>query len=176
MSAAFDKALAFTLSPDVEGGLADVKGDRGGHTYRGLTQQLYDAWRARHFLAQQDVTRATDDEERAVLFEEFWVPCRCEEMPAGLGAAVFDMAVNSGTLNAALTLQHALSVRPDGQIGPLTLLAAANAGDVVLRFLRRRGGFYQEIVDERPAQVLFLEGWVNRLLNFLDAFHKGAFA
>lgn len=176
MSVAFDKALAFTCSRDVEGGHANVAGDRGGLTFNGVTQKAYDSWRARHGMASRSVDLITEDEERALYFEDYWTPCRCEDLPAGLGAAVFDMAVNSGVMNATITLQEALSVRQDGQIGVVTLTAAANATDPVLRFLRKRNALFRDLVAERPQQVIFLEGWVNRLLNFQDAFHKGAFA
>lgn len=176
MSAAYDKALAFTLAPDVEGALSVNAIDRGGRTMNGVTQSEYNAWRARHGLSQQLVDLISDDEKRALYFEDYWVPCHCEELPAGLGAAVFDMAVNSGSVNATLTLQEAVSVKQDGDIGEKTLTAAANAPDAVLRFLKARAGFIRDVIAAHPGQVTFLHGWTNRLLNFQDAYQKGAFA
>lgn len=175
MTVAYGKALAFTRAPDIEGGLSTNPLDTGGRTLNGLTQSEYNSWRARHFLAPQAVDLATDEEERALYFEDYWTPCRCEELPAGLGAAVFDMAINSGVVNATLTLQQALSVRQDGRIGVVTLTAAANAPDAVLKFLKARAGLIRDIVEDHPAQVTFLHGWINRLLLFQDAYFKGAF-
>lgn len=163
MSAAFELALAQTLG--FEGGVSDVKGDRGGLTYRGITQRLYDAWRRTTGQTQQAVTLATDAEVRAIAQDEFWERCRCDELPPALAIAVFDMAFNSSPRDAKLALQRALHVTPDGVVGQKTLAAARAAGpDIVLRFLEARGAEIQEIVIHDPSQVMFLEGWINRLL------------
>lgn len=169
MSAAFDKALAFTLG--IEGSESDDAADHGGLTNEGVTQREYDSWRERHSLDSQSVHEITVDELRALYFEDYWTPCRCEEMPAGLGAAVFDMAVNSGQTNAAITLQESLHVRADGAIGPMTLLAAQNAKTPALAFLMARGAFYRDDVVRDPTQLKFLDGWFNRLL--LQAWNGG---
>lgn len=174
MTVAFDKALAFTL--DVEGGYSNRASDRGGSTYHGVTQTEYNSWRARHGMQQQPVYLMGDQEQRAIYFEDYWVPCRCEEMPPGLGAAVFDMAVNSGETNAALTLQTAVGAKRDGDIGDFTIAATRNAINPVLRFLEARGAFYRDDLAAHPTDIDNLDGWINRLLRFLDAFHNGAFA
>lgn len=171
MSASFDKALAFTLG--IEGGESDDPVDHGGLTNHGVTQAEYDRWRDRHQLARQSVDDITTDELRALYFEDYWTPCRCEELPPGLGAAVFDMAVNSGTWNATLTLQEALRVRSDGVIGEVTLLAAHNAVDPVLDFLKARARFFRDDVARDPTQLKFLHGWFDRLL---DQAWKGGIA
>lgn len=158
----FDAALAATLV--FEGGYVNNPLDPGGATNRGITQRTYDAWRNAHSLAMQPVTGMTDDEERAIYLENYWMPCRCDDLPDALAAAVFDMAVNSGVWNAKLALQRAVSVQADGVIGPETLAAVAATPDVLLRLLKQRAGLIAEIVIERPTQSAFLHGWINRLL------------
>lgn len=162
MSAAFDRAITFTLG--IEGGESNDAADHGGLTNHGITQREYDSWRTRHGLAAQSVDLVTMDEVRALYFEDYWTLCRCEEMPGALGAFVFDMAVNSGPLNATITLQEALHVRTDGVIGEMTLLAAHNAVNAALDFLEQRGAFYRDVVVNDPTQLKFLHGWVSRLL------------
>lgn len=162
VTALFDQALALTLQ--LEGGLEVDATDLGGRTMDGITQGEYDSWRIRHDLPVRPVDFITSIEMRALYFEDYWTACRCEELPAGLGAAVFDMAVNSGPGNAARTLQEALGIRVDGAIGPMTLLAAANAPGPVLAFLKARSGFYVQVVIENAAQIKFFHGWVDRLL------------
>jgi lysozyme family protein len=174
MTIAFDRALAFTL--DIEGGLSDRPGDRGGRTNRGITQATYDSWRDRQGLPRQPVDLITDLEVRAIYFGDYWTPCRCEELPGPLGAAVFDMAVNAGTWNAAHALQEALGVRVDGHLGVVTMTAAANAPDPLPRFLDAWAGHYADVVTTRPAQVENLHGWVNRLLRFQRAALTGGFS
>lgn len=170
---AFDKALAQTLG--FEGGWSNALGDRGGPTNYGITQRTYDAWRVTTGQPGRTVELITDEEVKAIYFADYWTPCRCEEMPEALALAVFDMAVNSGVYNATLTLQRTLGVKPDGVIGPVTLKAAEQTepAAAVLRFLKKRGAFLQDVIDAHPGDVRFLGGWISRLL---DQVPKGATA
>lgn len=164
MTPAFRRAFEFTFSPEIEGGRSNHANDRGGLTVNGFTQRLYDTWRTTTGRPKRSVDLIEEDEKAQIAYDEFWTPCNCEALPEPLSHAVFDMAVNSGSWNAKLTLQRALRVRADGVIGPLTLKAAKEAPDAVLAFLKRRGAYLQEVLLTRPDQVVFIEGWINRLL------------
>ena len=161
MTPAFLNALAKTLG--FEGGIVDDPNDRGGLTKWGITQRTYDAWRVTTGQGTRPVTQMGDREMRQIYFDEYWTPLRADEMPEDLAAAVFDMAVNSGHGNAVRTLQRSLGLDADGVIGPLTIGACARGS--VLAFLRRRGGFIQDVIRKHPSDVEFLEGWINRLLD-----------
>lgn len=159
----FDTALERTLG--FEGGIESNPLDRGGRTNYGITQPSYDAWRTTTGQPKRPVDLITDVEVRAVYLADYWMPCRCDEMPDALATAVFDMAVNSGVWNAKLALQRALGVKADGIVGPATLSAIKATPDIVLRFLKQRAGLITEIVIDRPGQAAFLHGWINRLLD-----------
>lgn len=162
LSSAFEQALAFVLG--IEGGFANVAGDRGGLTNHGVTQRTYDAWRTTTGQSKQSVELITDEEIHAIYLADYWHPCNCDSLPPMLALAVFDMAVNSGPYNAKLTLQRAVHVQTDGVIGPATIAAAERTADAVLEFLRARAGFIAEVIEAHPEQVKFLHGWSNRLL------------
>lgn len=160
----FDRALKQTLG--FEGGGADNPFDRGGHTNKGFTQRLYDAWRDAKKLPRQDVKLITDVEIVTIAREEFWDPCRCPELPEALALAVFDMAFNSSPNAAKRTLQAALGVTIDGLIGSGTIAAAKAVGDAgLLPFLKAHAGYIAEIVIHDASQSIFIHGWVNRLLD-----------
>jgi lysozyme family protein len=176
MNPAFDHAYAFTFSPEIEGARSNRASDRGGYTNRGITQGLYDAWRVMHGLPSQTVDLITDDEHRALVLEEFWTPCKCDQLPGPIAAAVFDMAVNSGPLNAKRALQESLHVKVDGLIGDVTLAAANAAGaDAVLDFLCARSALIRDDIEGHPADVDSLHGWIVRLLKFQACAAKGMF-
>lgn len=48
----------------------------------------------------------------------------------------------------------------------MTINAVADAGhaEVVESILAQRHDFYHDIVERNPSQVVFLNGWLNRLL------------
>jgi lysozyme family protein len=158
-AAALDRTLSY------EGVLSNNPLDPGGRTYRGVTQRAYDAWRKSKGLGSRMVDLITDREITDFYFEEYWQPAGCEQLPAELAMAVFDMAVNSGTWNAKLTLQEALRVKCDGVIGPATVNAAKAEPDAALLFLKKRATFVADIVARKPAQSAFLAGWMNRLID-----------
>lgn len=148
----------------LEGGIADHPDDRGGRTNRGITQTTYDHWRVTTGKEKRAVDLLEEIELQAIYFEDYWQMCNCEALPEALAYCVFDMAVNSGPWNAKLTLQRALNVRADGVIGPITIAAAKTVPEAALKYLKRRGGYIQEVISGRPSQVVFLGGWTNRLL------------
>lgn len=159
----FDRALERTLG--FEGGATNHPLDRGGPTNQGITQRTYDAWRITSGRPKRSVDLMEMDELYAIYRDNYWIPASCEYLPEELACAVFDMAVHSGPWNAKLTLQRAVMVRADGVIGPVTLAAVKATPDVVLRFLKKRGGYLQEVISVAPNQVAFLEGWIARLLD-----------
>jgi lysozyme family protein len=163
MTPKFRVALEKTLR--FEGGYSNHPQDLGGATHYGVTQKTYDTWRVTTGKPKRAVELIEEPEVEAIYHDNYWLPCNCEALPDRLAEVVFDMAVNSGPWNAKLTLQRALMVRADGVFGPVTLRAAKETPDAVLRFLKRRGAFIQEILITRPSQVVFLEGWLNRLLD-----------
>lgn len=64
--------------------------------------------------------------------------------------------------------QKALGLRSDGIVGPATLQAintnSATEGEIVWRLAAGCVPRYTEIVIHKPDQLVFLRGWINRVL------------
>lgn len=161
MSPAFRAALQKTLG--YEGGLVAHPADRGGRTNYGITQRTYDAYRRTTGQGLRPVDLIEEAEVQRIYHDDYWQPCHCDALPQRLAECVFDMAVNSGVSNAVITLQRAARVRVDSYIGPVTIAASQQVS--ALEFLRKRAAFIQDVVAAKPSQVVFLEGWINRLLD-----------
>lgn len=161
MTPVFQDALARTLG--YEGGVSDHPSDAGGLTKWGITQRTYNAWRLTTGKDLRSVVEMSELEMKLIYHDDYWKPCRCDDMPARLAACVFDMAVNSGPGAAKLALQRACKVKPDSVIGPVTINAAATLSP--LQFLRERTAYAVRIVQERPDQAVFLKGWMFRILD-----------
>jgi lysozyme family protein len=153
----FEQALEFTLQE--EGGLANVHGDSGGTTNKGITQHLYDSWRASRKLAAQSVSLMSDDELRNIYEEEFWTPTNCAMLPRGLDLAMFDFAVNAGCHQAVITLQEVVGVATDGHLGPATLNALRNCSvaNCIQKYIEKRKEYYRSLNKPR-----FEDGWMAR--------------
>ncbi len=123
---------AFRIVVGDEGVFSDDPGDPGGETKYGRDQA---SWRDTLARLPADVrtrmpARTRDlslaQAEETYLYAE-WLWCKCDQLPPPLALLAFDCAVNPGPGWAPLALQRALGVRPDGDIGPVTLAAAGSA-------------------------------------------------
>lgn len=147
-ASSFGAALARVLRH--EGGYSDHPADPGGPTQKGVTQRVYDAYRARKTLPARSVRLLEDAELTEIYRRQYWDAVRADDLPAGLDYAVFDAAVNSGPAQAAKWLQRAAGVADDGQVGALTLAAVA---------ARDAAGLAAEVCDRRLAMLRTLRTW-----------------
>ena len=162
-SPAFHESLPFILR--WEGGYVNHPADPGGATNRGVTQKVYDAWRARQGLAGRDVRQLEDGEMHAIYEAGYWVPPHCHELQSPLDLAQFDTAVNMGVGRAVRFLQQAVGAGVDGSFGPGTArcVAGCDLGTALVAYCDAREGFYRDLVARKPEMSVFLKGWLNRL-------------
>ena len=155
----FIEALQFTLL--WEGGFSNVKGDKGGPTYKGVTQETCNQWckaTGQHYRTCSSLLQ-TDIE--AIYHDLYWLKAGCEKLPWPLALAVFDCAVHSGPSRSIKLLQRACSVKEDGVLGPFTLAIAAKVDPLAVVAARRL--FLEYLIQKDPSQEKFRKGWMNRL-------------
>ena len=162
-SDALEPALRFVLR--WEGGLVDHPNDPGGRTNQGVTQKVYDGWRARQGLPTQDVARIAAAEVHAIYAGDYWLPPRCDLLGSPLDMVQFDTAVNMGVGRAVRFLQACVGCGVDGAFGPGTerAVAGCDTGTVLAAYCQRREDFYRGLVEKNPKLAVFMKGWMNRL-------------
>lgn len=146
----FEQAVEFVLSFEKE--MSDHPDDPGGFTKWGISQRAYPGLNLRALTREQAID---------IYKRDYWNRCGCDQFPAPIAFLLFDAAVNQGPGNAVRILQRALSVKPDGVIGPVTLEAASKlGGDATAEFAARRAYAYAV----NPNLGVFGLGWFRRLL------------
>lgn len=162
-SAAYLQSLPFILR--WEGGYVNHPADPGGATNKGVTQKVYDAWRARQGLAARDVRQLADAEMQAIYEAGYWLPPRCDVLPGGLDQVQFDTAVNMGVGRAVRFLQQAVGAGVDGDFGAGTLkcVARCDTGTALAAYCDAREAYYRGLVARNPKLAVFQKGWMNRL-------------
>ncbi|WP_449396494.1 glycoside hydrolase family 108 protein [Devosia riboflavina] len=147
-----------------EGGYVDHPSDPGGATNMGITRKTLARWRKISpwtDLPKSSVASLKRDEAALIYRANYWNPSRAGDMPAGVDLALFDFAVNSGPDRAVRTLQAALGVAADGEVGPVTLAAlrAADLARLVNDFCDRRLAFLKGL----STFAVFGRGWTRRV-------------
>jgi lysozyme family protein len=132
-------------------------GDAGGLTKYGIDQRGHPS---------EDIAALTKARAIEIYHANYWVPLHADELPVGIGEALFDIKVNGGAGVRWLqeTLAHiGFECVVDGKIGPKTIAAARAAGvDAVKALCNRREQYYRAIVAAKPSQQRFLNGWLAR--------------
>lgn len=163
MPTAFEQSLPFILR--WEGGFVDHPADPGGRTNQGVTQKVYDRWRARKGLPARDVKLIDKVEVHAIYEADYWVPPRCDLLPGPLDLVQLDTAVNMGVGRAVRMLQRCVGCEADGDFGPKTgrAVATRDVGDTLRWYCDAREAYYRSLAERRPDLRVFLKGWLNRL-------------
>lgn len=116
-----------------------------------------------------DVRAMTRDDAIRVYRDHWWNKYGYDALPAGIGAKVFDLAVNMGARQAHKLLQRACracgaNVTDDGILGPVTRTVIADTDQwALLTALRSEAaGFYRGLVIAKPQFEKFVAGWLRR--------------
>ena len=144
-----------------EGGYVNHSQDPGGETNWGITIAV-----ARQNGYEGSMSSLPVGVAKEIYRKMYWNAVRADEMPSKLRYAFFDAAVNSGVSQAIKWLQRAVSVSPDGVIGPMTLRAvnSQNPNEVFERMLAQRLKFMASL-STWPA---FGRGWARRIAAIME--------
>jgi len=139
--------------------------DQGGRTSWGISERAHpDAWQP---------GPPTKDEAREIYWREYVAPFNALATYGAddrIRVVLVDDAVLSGLSAAIKRMQVVLGgLRIDGIFGPLTTAAvlAADPDDLLKRFTVERAIRITRLVQRRPSDLVFLTGWITRILRFL---------
>lgn len=147
---AFRQAVAWVLHMEGGSKVTEDPDDPGGLTKWGIAQRSY---------PHLDIRNLTRQQAEDIYLRDYWLPCKCDALPAPIAVALFDSAVNQGPGRAVRLLQRALRVDEDGLIGDETIGAAMRAipGEMLVQYLSYRATHYAGL----PSR--FHRGWFVRL-------------
>ncbi|MBE3604117.1 peptidoglycan-binding protein [bacterium] len=146
-----------------EGGYVNNPDDPGGETNYGISKRSY---------PDLDIAHLTREQAIEIYFRDWWRKFRFGELPSGIAAKAFDLAVNMGAGAAVRCLQRALRacgrlVAEDGVIGDATIVAALDCAPAALMAALRSeaAGYYRALATAARLEGRndeFLRGWLNR--------------
>lgn len=145
-----------------EGGYVNDPADNGGRTIDGISEKANpDLWANGTPTPAQIRQRYIDRYVKGPGFDQI--------ADTQLQAQLVDFGVNSGPAVAITKLQGILHVAQDGVLGPETLAAITtlHPEDICNSLVAARVRMIGQIVSKNPSQIKFLNGWLDRALQFL---------
>lgn len=162
----FEKSLALVLKS--EGGFTTDRRDNGnklpdgraGSTNLGVTQANWETF-VGHPVTWKDMAALNPTTVAPFYKRKYWDMVHGDELPAGIDYLMFDFAVNAGPGMAIKTIQKAVGVAQDGELGPITLgaIRAIPVIQLVERFSDAKEFFYKGL-KQFP---IYGQGWLNRV-------------
>lgn len=179
-SSDFEKGFAFAISPEVEGGLSDIKGDAGGRTIFGISERWYPE--VEHQIeALIKAGKPAMQDVKQFYYDEFWVKNGCASLPYSLNCFLFDSSVNAGQSSSREIIKIALSIYYNN------VSVILNSTDINEIFKQEDGDLltylacsvrvdrYLTLADQNPVNGQFLKGWLNRVKHFRKTFLSEAY-
>jgi lysozyme family protein len=149
--AEFAPAIAVVL--ENEGGYSNNSADAGGETNFGLSKLRY---------PDLDIKNLTKEEAEAIYLRDWWKFGGL--LDQNVANKLFDSFVNMSS-EAIRIMQRCVGVIVDGSYGPKTEEAINRIADPATLLEQYRGElvvFYEDLVQKRPENAKFLEGWLRR--------------
>lgn len=177
----------FELILEIEGGYSDHPSDKGGKTNYGITEATLSAAYRAGIVSHNNIKDLTVEEAKTIYKVNYWDKCKCDDLPKPLDLYVFDTAVNCGVGTSAKFLQEVINkvvgantLAVDGIVGAMTIGAVEGwlsryKADCTFPvfflcnlFMDRRLQYYSNIVAKNGSQIVFLRGWLNRVLKLKE--------
>ena len=146
----FEQAIELVLGH--EGGYVNDPKDAGGETNWGISKKSY---------PDLDIKNLTREQAKSIYKKDYWMKCKCDDLPSELRLIMFDGAVNQGVGFMCKSLQEAAQVQADGVIGPVTLKKVNSIEVKILLSVlaQKREARYKF----NPQFARFGNGWMARL-------------
>lgn len=137
----------------------DIKQDKGGRTQYGISEKS-------NPIPWKD-GKVTYDEAREIYSRKYIKPFILIQDHPCFKQAV-DFGVTSGPALVVQKIQEIVGAEVDGYLGPDTeRMVLEFNGDLNLELCKSRLKMIGRIVSKNPSQIIFLNGWINRSLEFI---------
>lgn len=165
----------------LEGGYVNHPLDRGGPTKYGVILSVWQEYGhdkdGDGDIDAEDIKKLTEDDAHYIAKKIFWDYFLADLIRnRSVAEFIVDWGYNSGRKTVAKIVQRLVNVTIDGVVGPQTI-TAINCSDQEMLFNTlkiERKVFLNNIIKRRPDQIVFYDGWMNRVNSFLYQPNKAA--
>ncbi|MGE4267190.1 MAG: glycoside hydrolase family 108 protein [Deferribacterales bacterium] len=184
LNKALKKLWSVEFSNRVDLMLHTIAGDRGGMTYKGIARKYHPAWDGWAFIDANpnpemlEKNMVLQDKVEMFYHLNFWNKIKGDSIAfQAVAEELFLSAVNIGIKKAVMLAQEVSGTKIDGVFGEKTLMAInnVNASDFCERYTELEMQYYEDIVERKPKQKKFFNGWIARA-NVINGDNAGEIA
>lgn len=158
-----EKIIRDVIATEGNQQLTNDPADTGGKTIGGISEKWNpEAWKD---------GPPSPEKQREIYMQKYVLGPGFDKIAdKALQAQLVDFGVNSGPAVAIKKLQKVLAVTEDGVLGPQTLAALkqTHPDDVNNCLVAERVRMIGKIVSNNPTQLRFINGWLDRAVQFLS--------
>ena len=165
----------------LEGGYVNHPLDRGGPTKYGVILSVWQEYGhdkdGDGDIDAKDIKKLSEDDARYIAKKIFWDYFLSDLiLNQSLAEFIVDWGYNSGRKTVAKIVQRLVNVTVDGIVGPQTVTAITCADqELLFNALKiERKVFLNNIIKRKPDQIVFYDGWMNRVNSFKYVPRKAA--
>jgi lysozyme family protein len=157
----------------LEGGYVNHALDKGGPTKYGVILSM---WQEHGHdkdgdgdIDAEDIKKLTEEDARYIAKKIFWDYFLADHISnESVAEFIVDWGYNSGRKTVAKIVQRLVNVEVDGTVGIQTLRAINSTDQERLFNLLKieRKVFLNNIIRRKPDQIVFYDGWMNRVNSF----------
>jgi lysozyme family protein len=157
----------------LEGGYVNHPLDKGGPTKYGV---ILSVWQEHGHdkdgdgdIDAEDIKKLTEEDARYIAKKIFWDYFLADHISnESVAEFIVDWGYNSGRKTVAKIVQRLVNVEVDGTVGIQTLRAINSTDQERLFNLLKieRKVFLNNIIRRKPDQIVFYDGWMNRVNSF----------
>ncbi|MBK8291001.1 MAG: peptidoglycan domain protein [Flammeovirgaceae bacterium] len=157
----------------LEGGYVNHPLDKGGPTKYGV---ILSVWKEYGHdkdgdgdIDAEDIKKLTEEDARYIAKKIFWDYFLADHISnESVAEFIVDWGYNSGRKTVAKIVQRLVNVEVDGTVGIQTLRAINSTDQERLFNLLKieRKVFLNNIIRRKPDQIVFYDGWMNRVNSF----------
>ena len=166
---------------ETEGYYVNDPKDAGGETYCGIARNENPKWEGWKIVDAHKPLKwnqkIQDSELERLVIEiydaKYYQPIKADRIDSDMiRTHLYDMGVNAGTGAAVKLLQksinkvYSVTIATDGAIGNITLTYTNNKAkqkDLEKEYINQRREYYRNLVNVKPSNKKFLQGWLNRV-------------
>lgn len=170
---------AYRRTAVYEGGYSNVKNDKGGETYKGISRVFHPEWKGWPIVDRykplkygQIIDNSLLEQYVQEFYQEyFWNKVSGDQINNQVIAEfLYDYSVHSGVGRAVSKLQKALNFsisQQDGVMGNQTVSAVNNNDPKqLLDKIKQERINFLTYLSTQPGQAKFKNGWLSRVNNF----------